>query len=111
LIIYVIADKIYDYPKFTIQYNDYIAKEEIEKLASQDNGEPWFQPAAKKYVLTKLYRSMQQSEMSNDLYLKESSVKINAGSGSYTGFYVFFISACVITLLLGGTLIYLYQKK
>ncbi|MCD4705432.1 DUF2330 domain-containing protein [bacterium] len=111
LLVYIIADQVYDYSNFSVLYADFIKKDKIQDLATKDNGESWINPDKDKYVLTKLYRNMRQSEMSNDLYFKESDITLeDIGDRSLTGFYVFIIFTCIITFGLIAILIYFYKK-
>jgi hypothetical protein len=112
LAMYIVSDKVYDYGNFSVQYADTIKPEEIEKLASDDKGDPWLKPEAKKYVLTRLSGNLRQSEMTNDLYLKVSDYKVDgaAGKGS-TGFIVLLVISGIITLGLIGATIYFYRKN
>jgi hypothetical protein len=112
LSIYIIADKIYEYSNFSVQYADFIEKDDLQNLASKDDGAPWLEPKEKKYALTKLYRNMRQSEMTNDIYFKGSDIELSdLWPKSPTGFYIFIIIAAVITLALGTAIIYIYRKK
>lgn len=112
LSIYIIADKVYEYSNFLIQYADLIEKDDIENLASKDDGGPWLEPKEKKYALTRLYKNMRQSEMTNDIYFKKSDMELSdLGPKSTTGFYIFIIIAVLITLSLGITIIFIYRKK
>ncbi len=111
LLIYIIADKVYDYSDFEVQYADWLKKADLENLASKDNGDPWVSPEKNKYVLSRLYKNMRQSEMTNDIYFKESADQLTAfSSHGAVGFYIFIIGAALVTLALGGVLIYLYKK-
>lgn len=65
--LYIFTDHKQEISDFTIKYANWIKAQEIEKLAKDDNGNPWVRPQKKMY-LTKLYRSMEYSEMSNDLF-------------------------------------------
>lgn len=67
--LYVFADHKKEAIGFDTQWANWVAAKKIEKLAFNDNGDPWYQPKAKKMFLTKLYRSMQVSQMKDDVFL------------------------------------------
>jgi len=113
LLIYIVADKVYDYPSFDILYADFIEKNQLKDLAIMDDGNSWIEPQRNKYTLTKLYRNMRQSEMSNDIYFQDSDIDLEdyKNDASNVSFYVFIIFTSIITLALVVFIIYFYKKK
>lgn len=103
VLLYVITDKRVELPLFVTQYAGWINKEQLEKLAYDNQGEPILNPAGEKYFLTKLFRYMSKSEMTSDLYLRaaENNDTVNAPGEMVergtTGF--------IIVMGLGGVLL------
>ena len=109
--LYIIADKVYEYSDFDLQYADYIKKADLENLASKDNGDPWLSVSKSKYVLTRLNKNISQSEMTNDLYFKEAANQLGVfGTHGTISFYIFMVIAVVLTLAIGVILIFIYHK-
>ena len=65
--IYIFADHKKEISGFSEIYANWIKPKEIEKLAKDDNGNPWVKPKSKMY-LTKLSGYMNISDMTNDLF-------------------------------------------
>ena len=100
ILLYVITSNRRDLPQFATQYAGWIKKEKIENLAYDDKGNPWFSPSGGKYFLTKLYRPMMASEMTNDLYFRQAkdNTTVNAAEETESrGFTVF-----IVIMLVGG---------
>ncbi|MEA2007310.1 MAG: DUF2330 domain-containing protein [Patescibacteria group bacterium] len=72
VLLYIFAEKKYDIAGFDQQYAGGIDKESIENIAKLDGKIPWISPKKNKYFLTRHYRYMTTSEMSEDLYPTES---------------------------------------
>lgn len=68
ILLYVFSDHKQYLPGFSTLYAASVDKSKIEKLATNDKGEPWKKVEQKKYFLTKLSRGMSQAEMTQDLY-------------------------------------------
>lgn len=66
--LYVMADHRQELTNFNTPYAGWIRAKAIEDLGVDTNGAPLIAPDGKKYFLTKLTRSMQQSEMTDDLF-------------------------------------------
>lgn len=100
VLLYVITGSKQQLPGFETQYAAWIKKKDIEDLAYDDNGNPWFSPSEEKYFLTRLYRRMMTSEMTSDLYLRRAkdNMAVNAPQESEPrGFTAF-----MVIMLLGG---------
>lgn len=73
VLIYLFSDKKYEIPGFDLQYAGRIDKEEIESIAKIDDGRtPWISPKKDKYFLTRMYKHMDISQMTEDIYPQES---------------------------------------
>jgi len=77
--LYVFADHKKDIFGFSTSYAAWTKKNEIEKLAKDDNGNAWIKPDKNKMYLTKLTRSMTTSEMTHDLFLDNASNNSQVG--------------------------------
>jgi len=65
--LYIISYHKKDIAGFTTEYANWIKSSDTEKLAKDDNGNAWVK-STKKMFITKLSKSMQVSEMTNDLF-------------------------------------------
>lgn len=81
ILLYVFADKKQEATGFNVQYAGPIKKDEIKELAIIE-GKPWIDPSENKYFLTRLYDSMNTSEMTEDVYFRKSE---NQGTVNYNG--------------------------
>ena len=72
VLLYIFADKRYEIPEFDLQFAGPIDKEGIENIAKIDGKTPWIEPSQNDYYLTRLYKYMDISEMSEDIYPEES---------------------------------------
>lgn len=72
ILLYVFAESEKDLPGFRTLYAERIDKEEIENLAYNDDGTPWIK-VEHEFVLTKLQRTMQPVEMTDDLILRDKA--------------------------------------
>jgi hypothetical protein len=73
ILLYVFTpERKQELPGFKVPYAGWIKKDTIEKMAYNDEGEPWLKPEKDKYFLTKMYRSMSYSQMNHDLYLRDA---------------------------------------
>lgn len=79
--IYVFSDHKMYAPGFTTPYAGEISNKDIERLAVDDEGKPWVEAKKKKY-LTKLSRSMKQSEMVDDVVLRRAENDTPTGGGT-----------------------------
>lgn len=66
--LYIFADHKKETANFYEDYANWVKQDEIEKLAKDDNGNPWVEINSKKMYLTKLSSSLAYSEMTNDLF-------------------------------------------
>jgi len=73
VLVYVFADKKYELTGFDTQYAGPVEKEGIMNIAKLEGTTPWIEPAKDDYFLTRMYKYMDFSEMSEDLYPQESS--------------------------------------
>lgn len=71
--LYVISDHKLTHPKFNTEYARWVKKLEIQNLAQDDQGNPWFEPVARKMYLTKLSAYMQFSDMTEDVYFTQAA--------------------------------------
>ena len=72
VLLYVFTNCEKDLPGFSVLYAEEIEEKEIEDLAYNDDGTPWIEPKAD-FILTKLHRTMQPVEMTNDLILRDKT--------------------------------------
>ncbi|MBT3356308.1 DUF2330 domain-containing protein [bacterium] len=82
ILIYMLSDKKYEIPGFDLQYAGQINKEGIENIAKIDGKTPWISPKKNKYFLTRMYKSMDVSQMNEDIYPQESE---NQDQFNYAG--------------------------
>ena len=68
ILLYIFADHKKEVSDFSTLYANWLGKKDVEKLATNDQGDPWIQPKKGKYFLTTLYRSMSYSQMTEDLF-------------------------------------------
>ena len=73
IMLYVFADHKKQANNFEVQWANWVKKDKIEKLAYDSNGESWYTPQANKLYLTKLYASIETSEMKNDVFLTNAA--------------------------------------
>ncbi len=117
ILIYVITDSRQTLPGFDTQYAGWIKGEEIKNLAFTDNGDPWLEPTSDKYFITKLYKMMNKSEMTNDLYLRQydSNDMVNAPEwfdekeNSNLLFWLLIGISLFLTVMISGLII--FDKK
>lgn len=69
--LYIFADSKKELTGFSTDYAGWIDSNEINKLATDEQGNPWVN-TDKKYYLTKLSTYMELSEMDEDLYPKDA---------------------------------------
>lgn len=81
LMIYVFADHKQEVPGWNVEYAGKVSSKTIEKLAYDDNGDPWMK-SPKKMYLTKLTRNMRQSEMTSDVYFRDAANDATVGVGN-----------------------------
>jgi len=72
ILLYVFANKEKRIPGFTKQYAEILEPQTIEDLAYDSEGNSWIK-TDETFVLTKLYRSMSYSEMTDDLILRDEA--------------------------------------
>jgi len=72
ILLYVITDSKQMIPKFDTLYAGWVKNETIEDLAYGDEGNSWMEVSQEKYFLTKLYRRMERSQMTSDLFLRQA---------------------------------------
>lgn len=69
--LYILADHKKEITDFTTEYANWIKPNEINKLATDEEGNNWVNAKDKMY-LTKMYRYMDLSEMDEDLYPQDA---------------------------------------
>lgn len=84
LMIYIFSDHKQEAPGWNVEYAGKVSSKAIEKLAYDDNGDPWMR-SPKKMYLTKLTKSIRQSEMTSDVYFRDSVNDNSVGAGNSTG--------------------------
>lgn len=82
VLLYVFAEKKYDITGFDVQYAGWMEKEDIENIAKIDGKTPWITPVKDKYFLTRHFKYMSTSEMTDDIYPIESD---NQSSYNFAG--------------------------
>ena len=105
ILIYVITDNKQALPKFDTLYAGWVSDKTIEELAYDDEGDAWLEVPQDKYFLTKLYRRMRRSEMTNDLFLRQASNNdvVNASDErdkDFTAFIWVMIAGGIVFLVL-----------
>lgn len=94
LVLYVFADHKQEVPGWKVEYAGRVSRTKIEKLAVDDEGEPWMKVSGGKY-LTKLNRTMKLSEMTTDVYPRQSENDRSVGAGTrgieWTGWRVLLV--------------------
>lgn len=118
ILLYIIANHKKEISGFSTNYANWIDKNTIQKLASDDQGNPLIKPSAKKYFITKLSRTMNFSDMTADLYPQDA---INndtigqpipsGGTESKTAFYLLIAAAAVVTIFLIIIIFMVSQQK
>lgn len=98
ILIYIFADSKKQIPSFQNIWADWVTKENIENLATDTEGNPWFSPTSKKMFLTKTVRNMEPSEMTEDLYIHKAPDNSRVGATTQSvgtkillGFLYFFL--------------------
>lgn len=66
--LYIFDDHKVEASGFYEDYADWVKKDKITNLAHDTNGNPWVEPANKKYFLTQLSASLTPSEMTDDVF-------------------------------------------
>jgi len=84
ILLYVFAEKRQDLTGFDTQFAGWMTKEDVENIARLDGKDPWIAPLKNKYYLTRFYKNMNISEMSEDLYPQDSKNQspFNSPTGS-----------------------------
>lgn len=119
--LYVFAETKKTIPGFTTSYASFIDAKEAQELAMIDGGS-WRKFTNRTY-LTKLYRSMSFSEMTDDLYARDAKDQKSVNAGPSRGgiflttalsvvltILVFVVSPCGLIFIIGSFL-HLSQKK
>lgn len=81
IILYVFSDHKQEAPGWRADYAGKVDSGTIKRLAVDDNGDPWINSKNNMY-LTRLSRTMRQSEMTSDVYLRQSVNDTPIGKGS-----------------------------
>jgi len=118
ILMYVFADNKKEAPGWNVEYAGQLNEKKIEDLAFDDDGNPWVE-AEKKMYLTRLTRSMQQSEMTSDVYLRDAENNYPVGGGSNTGWnnllggvgLRIFLVFGVPLLLEIGVVLYIWKRR
>jgi len=118
ILLYIIAGHKKELTGFSTSYAHWIDKKNIQKLATDDQGNALINPPGKKYFLTKLSRTMRFSDMTADLFPQDASNNEtigqpipSGGTDSATTFYIFIALAIVITFFLIIIIFVVGQKK
>lgn len=83
LLLYVFSDHKQEVPGWRVDYAGKVGSKAIKRLAVDDNGDPWIENSKNMY-LTRLSRNMRQSEMTSDVYPRQSANDNPVGGGSST---------------------------
>lgn len=80
IILYVFDKNKKELPNFNTEYASWVNKDDIKKMALNDQGDPWVQPSNDKYFLTKLSRTMAYTDMTEDLFFRnaDNNTPVNA---------------------------------
>jgi hypothetical protein len=81
VVLYVFSNHKKYVPGFGTEFAGNIKGNVIEKLAIEDDGDPWMK-SSKTMYLTKLTKRMMLSEMTDDLMIRDASDNSPVGSGS-----------------------------
>ncbi|HHD92198.1 MAG TPA: DUF2330 domain-containing protein, partial [Candidatus Portnoybacteria bacterium] len=107
ILIYIFAQHKQTLPKFDTLYANWIKADKIKNLAYDNQGNPWIKTKNQKYYLTKLYRRMNFSEMTYDLYPRLASndqvvpYVPNVSHSSWKFYWLLTISGLLILVFLG----------
>ena len=99
-LIYVLADGKKNVSGFDIKYANWVRKDEIEELATDSQGNSWYQPKTSKMYLTKFYSTLKTSEMSSDLVFSEADSNDPVGVTKTNTFINIILSVIVFALVL-----------
>lgn len=83
VLLYVLADHKKRAPGFDIEWANWLERQAIQDLATDDQGEPWYTPQANKMYLTALFYDYTISEMTEDVYIINASdnTSVTPGEG------------------------------
>lgn len=82
ILLYVFADHKKTLPEFNTTWANWVKKKDIQEMALDDQGNPWIESSKGKYFLTKLTRNMSFSEMTEDLFLRDTDDNKKVGAGA-----------------------------
>ncbi len=82
VLLYVIANNRKTLPSFSTNFANTIDKKSIENLALDDQGNPLLKPTQNSYFLTSLSRTMAYSDMTDDLFLRDSDTNTTIGQAT-----------------------------
>ena len=117
ILIYVLADGKKELTNFTTDYAGWVKKKDLQKWATDDNGDPWLDPPSDKYFLTRLSRNMTRSQMTSDLYIQaaDNNDEVNAPkeatSTQMMKFFIIIGIGAVLIIILIIVIIIQAQKK
>lgn len=94
--LYLLADHRQALPGFDALYANWQSQDEIQKLATDQDGNPALSPDSQRLFLTKLNRSMTLSEIENDLYPQNSANNDLVGVKSENNFFINIIASILI---------------
>lgn len=108
--LYIFDDHKVEAADFYEEYGDWVKKDDINTLAHDTNGNPWVEPAQKKYFLTHLSASLTPADMTDDVFLYD------ADDNSTTDYYgnnwevediaqVTLITLVIALLVIGGVIL------
>lgn len=61
------------YSGFSNAYSNWVSKAEIESWALDTNGNPWIEPVADQYYLTKMTTTLYDYDMTDDVFFKQAA--------------------------------------
>ena len=116
ILLYIFTQHKQTLPKFTTLYANWVESDKIKNLAYDNKGNSWIKTNQGKYYLTKLYRRMNFSEMTYDLYPRQASndqVAPHTPDGiehSQRRFYWLLLISGLLTLIFSGWIFYEFRK-
>lgn len=116
ILLYVFAEKRQDLTGFDTQFAGWMTKEDVENIARVDGKDPWVTPQKNKYYLTRFYKNMNISEMSEDLYPQDSKNQspFNSPTGSEGSrkiLLTLLIAASAVSVIFIGWMIIKKEKR
>ena len=103
--LYVFADHKKDAIGFTAEWANWVKADKIKNLAFDETGNPWYEASGTMY-LTKLSRSMQTSEMKDDVFLVNAKSNSSIPPSNFWPIMLWVVLSIFVYLILPPTLLY-----